>query len=59
MALAEQGALEQALAAYWRAIEVRPRHAAAYYNLGNALRRLRRYDEAVRTPFPTSRRTRR
>ena len=38
MRLAEQGKLDEAVACYRRALELKPDFAEAHYNLGNALR---------------------
>ncbi len=43
----QRGDLEDAAAAYRRAIEIEPRFAEAHANLGAVLARLGRYDEAV------------
>ncbi|NKB69775.1 MAG: tetratricopeptide repeat protein [Candidatus Latescibacteria bacterium] len=47
MAHSQQNRLDAAVAAYKRVIRLRPRHYAAYMNLGNALLQLNRLDEAV------------
>jgi tetratricopeptide (TPR) repeat protein len=46
-ALEEEDRLEEAAGAYERAIELRPRFAAAHFNLGNVLRALDRADAAA------------
>jgi predicted O-linked N-acetylglucosamine transferase (SPINDLY family) len=46
-ALKNQGKLDEALAAYRKAIEIEPDLVEASYNLGNALKTLGRLDEAV------------
>jgi predicted O-linked N-acetylglucosamine transferase (SPINDLY family) len=47
VALEETGRIDEAIAAYRRAIELKPSLAAAHYNLGSALRRKGRFDEAI------------
>ena len=46
-ALAELGALEQAIAEYDRALAMFPNHPGALFNRGNALHAMARYDEAI------------
>ena len=45
--LQEAGRLDEAIAAYRRAIALKPSLAAAYYNLGSTLRQKGRFDEAI------------
>jgi tetratricopeptide (TPR) repeat protein len=45
--LQQAGRLEEAVASYSRALELKPDYAEAYNNLGNALRSLRRFDQAI------------
>jgi predicted O-linked N-acetylglucosamine transferase (SPINDLY family) len=47
IALAEQGCVEEAIAAYRRALELDPNSAASRNNLGNALNSLGRFGEAL------------
>ena len=47
MVLQAQGKLDEALACYRRALELRPDYAEAHNNLGNALRNQGKLDEAV------------
>jgi tetratricopeptide (TPR) repeat protein len=46
-ALAELGALEEAIAEYDRALAMFPNHPGALFNRGNALHGMARYDEAI------------
>ena len=46
-ALTDQGKLDEAVACYRRALEMKPDYAEAHNNLGNALRDQGRLDEAV------------
>jgi tetratricopeptide (TPR) repeat protein len=45
--LAGQGRFEEAIAAYRKAIEIKPDHAEAYFTLGNIFLHLGRPDEAI------------
>ena len=47
--------LDRAIAAYRRAIELKPDYAAAYSNLGVALKDLGRFDEAIAALWPGDR----
>ncbi len=47
LALNKQGKLDEAVACYRRALQLRPDHADAHYHLGNALKDLGRLDEAI------------
>ena len=46
-ALHDQGKLEEAIAAYRAAVQIKPDYAMAYYNLGLALKARRKPAEAV------------
>jgi tetratricopeptide (TPR) repeat protein len=46
-ALAECGKLDEAIAAYQKAIAFKPDHALTHFNLGNALMAGKRWDEAI------------
>ncbi|REJ66802.1 MAG: tetratricopeptide repeat protein [Planctomycetota bacterium] len=45
--LQRAGKLDEALAEYERALDIRPLYPEAHYNLGNALQSLERYEEAI------------
>ncbi len=47
LALAAQGRLDEALAEFQKALQIKPDYAEAYLNLGNALVRRGRVDEAI------------
>ncbi len=47
LALYYQGKLDEAIAAYQKAIEIDPDYADAYYNIGIALRKQGKLDEAI------------
>ena len=46
MVFYDQGKLDQAMAAYRQAIQIKPDYAEAYYNLGNTLKKQCKLDEA-------------
>ncbi|MDE5085054.1 MAG: tetratricopeptide repeat protein, partial [Trichodesmium sp. St18_bin1] len=45
--LLRQGKLEEAIASYEKAIELNPQFASSYQNLGDALEKVGRKDEAI------------
>ena len=47
IALKDQGKLDEAVACYRRALELKPDYAEAHSNLGNALKDQGKLDEAV------------
>ena len=46
-ALQEKGLLEAAIYSYQKAIDINPNLSWLYYNFGEALRKLQRWDEAI------------
>jgi len=46
-ALKDQGKLDEAIAAYNKALSIKPDYAEAYYNMGNALQDQGKLDEAI------------
>ena len=43
----ELGEVQKAITCYQKAINIKPDYADAYYNLGNALHKLNKYQEAI------------